>query len=134
MKMDDSDFDEYVEFYNENILWQNKRYFRDVENPLVMYNDQQFKRRYRFKKNTVVDVRLPLIGNFNKTMRSLYISPLLKILVALRFYATDSSQINNNNNRLFGPVILFKKTLGLIFTLLHLHIIYIAITINYCYL
>ena len=36
MKMDDSDFDEYVEFYNEKILWQNKRYFRDVESPLVI--------------------------------------------------------------------------------------------------
>ena len=36
-----------------------------------MYNDQQFKRRYRFNKNTVVDVLVPLIGNFNKTMRGL---------------------------------------------------------------
>ena len=26
--MDDSDFDEDVEFYNKNILQQNKRYFR----------------------------------------------------------------------------------------------------------
>ena len=92
--MDDSDFDEYVEFYNENMLWQNKRYFRDVENPLEMYNDQQFKRRYRFNKNTVVDVLIPLIGNFNTSMRGLPIPPLLKILVALRFYATASFQVS----------------------------------------
>ncbi|KAJ4425432.1 hypothetical protein ANN_28047 [Periplaneta americana] len=94
-KMDD-DFDEFIEFYNENenenVFRPNKRYIRDMENPLEMYSDQQFKRRYRFNKNTIVDILVPLIENHNTTMRSLPISPLLKILVALRFYATASFQ------------------------------------------
>ncbi|KAJ4437623.1 hypothetical protein ANN_17768 [Periplaneta americana] len=90
----DDDFDEFIEFYNENenVFRPNKRYIRDMENPLEMYSDQQFKRRYRFNKNTVVDILVPLIENHNTTMRGLPISPLLKILVALRFYATASFQ------------------------------------------
>ena len=58
--MDDSDFDE-DEFYNKNILWQKKK------STLEMYTNRQFKRRYRFNKNTFIDIVVPLIGNFNTT-------------------------------------------------------------------
>ncbi|KAJ4446849.1 hypothetical protein ANN_13548 [Periplaneta americana] len=68
---DDYDCDEFIESYNENEneFRQNKTYIRDMEDPLEMYNDQQFKRRYRFDKNTVVNVLVPLISIHNTTMR-----------------------------------------------------------------
>lgn len=40
-----------------------------MENSLEMYNDQQFKRRYRFDKNTVVNILVSLISIHNTTMR-----------------------------------------------------------------
>ncbi|KAJ4446912.1 hypothetical protein ANN_13613 [Periplaneta americana] len=68
---DDYDFTEFIEFYNENenVFPQNKKYIRDMEIPLEIYNDGQFKGRYRFDKNTVVDILVSLISIHNTTMR-----------------------------------------------------------------
>ena len=91
---DDNDFAEFVEFYEQRDFRVPKRYIRDMENPLETYTEQQFKRRFRFDKFTVVNILVPLIERVNINHRGLPISPLMKMLVALRFYATASFQVN----------------------------------------
>lgn len=57
----------------------------------------EFKKRYRFSKNTVKNVIMPLIADklshFNN--RGLPIPPEIQLLIALRFYATGSYQVCN---------------------------------------
>ncbi|XP_047521314.1 putative nuclease HARBI1 [Pieris napi] len=65
------------------------------QNPFELYSENEFKRRYRFFKHTVLNVILPLIITnlqpFNN--RGLPILPQLQILIALRFYATGCFQM-----------------------------------------
>lgn len=74
-----------------------KRYFRDYQNPFECYSDWEFKRRYRFSKNSVLFGILPLIeedlAKINN--RGLPISPVLQLLICLRFYSTASFQVSN---------------------------------------
>lgn len=72
----------------ENIRRVPKRYFRDYQNPFEFYNEIEFKRRFRFSKNSVMFGILPLIeqglGKINN--RGLPISPVIQLLICLRFY------------------------------------------------
>lgn len=38
-----------------------KRYLRDYQNPFEFYNEWEFKRRFRFSKNSIMFGVLPLI-------------------------------------------------------------------------
>lgn len=48
------DFDLYEsDIKNDNLVVRlQKRYIRDAENPLEYYSDEEFKKRFRFKKIT----------------------------------------------------------------------------------
>lgn len=72
-----------------------KRYFRDYQNPFEFYNDKEFKRRFRFSKNSVMFGILPLIeeGLARINNRGLPISPIIQLLICLRFYSTASFQV-----------------------------------------
>lgn len=74
-----------------------KRYIRDGQNPFEFYNEWEFKRRFRFSKQSVMFGILPLIeGGLRKiNNRGLPISPMLQLLVCLRYYATASFQVSN---------------------------------------
>ena len=75
------------------------RLFRDRTNPFEMYSEEEFKQRFRFKKQTVhlllhvissdLEHGLPNSNNF--------IPPILQIAVALRFYATGHFQITDGD-------------------------------------
>ena len=54
-----------------------KRYIRDMQNPMEMYNDQEFRKRYRFNKLTVVNVLVPMIVNITSSSRGIPIFILL---------------------------------------------------------
>lgn len=71
------------------------RYIRNWENPTEFYEDIQFKKRYRFSKRAVVDILLSLINNElqRNDNRGLPISPLMQLLITLRFYTTSSFQV-----------------------------------------
>lgn len=72
-----------------------KRYIRNWENPIGFFEDIPFRKRYRFSKEAVIEILLPLVNARlrNITNRGLPISPLLQLLITLRFYATSSFQV-----------------------------------------
>jgi len=88
------------EFVNENaenyIRWRlPKKYIRDGENPIEFYEDEPFKKRYRFNKRCVIEILLPLVYEQLKRddNRGLPVSPIMQLLITLRFYATSSFQV-----------------------------------------
>ena len=91
------DFLEYVDIVEEEINRQRlyKRYIRDHENPMGFFSDEEFRKRFRFSKATVVTVILPLVNEDLRTPdnRGLPISPLMQLLLCLRFYATCNFQV-----------------------------------------
>lgn len=99
--MADNNFDDYFEFLEvveeENNIVERlpKRYIRDAENPMEYYADEEFCRRYRFSKHVVTNIILPLIINGLEVPdnRGLSVSPLIKLLICLRFYATGNFQV-----------------------------------------
>lgn len=72
-----------------------KKYLRDYQNPFEIYSEWEFKRRFRFSKNSVMYGILPLIeeGLARINNRGLPISPILQLLICLRFYSTASFQV-----------------------------------------
>lgn len=56
-----------------------KRYIRDGQNPFEFYNEWEFKRRFRFKKESVMHCILPLIeeGLIKVNNRGLPIAPVI---------------------------------------------------------
>lgn len=74
-----------------------KRYIRDGENPIEYFNEQEFKIKFRFTKQSVMFGILPLIKDelTKPSNRGLPISPELQLLVCLRYYATASFQVSN---------------------------------------
>jgi len=92
-----NDSDNSVENDNteDGFRWLSKRYIRDWENPIEFYEDIPFKKRYRFNKGNVIDFLLPLVNNElrRNDNRGLPISPLMQLLITLRFYATSSFQV-----------------------------------------
>jgi len=73
-----------------------KRYIRDGQNPFEFFNDWEFKRRFRFSKNSIMFGIFPLIeeGLAKTNNRGLPISPIIQLLICLRFYSTASFQVN----------------------------------------
>lgn len=105
--MDNEFFNDSDEgFEDENVedrilLRLAKRYIRDWENPMEFFEDVPFRKRYRFNKGAIIEILLPLVNDklrrFNN--RGLPISPLMQLLITLRFYATSSFQIVNGDLR-----------------------------------
>lgn len=100
------DFEEILENI-DNPLGENRQgrvrkiYIRDVQNPMEFYDDREFRLRYRFQKETVAYIILPLINErlqkFNN--RGLPIPPILQLLTCLRFYATCNYQVVSGDLR-----------------------------------
>lgn len=91
---DIGDFFDYMDIMHNNRL--GKRYIRDVQNPIEYFSDAEFKTRYRFSKETIQYILLPLVHEELNHLgnRGLPISPLISFLTCLRFYATGSFQVN----------------------------------------
>ncbi len=70
---------------------RRERVFRDRENPLEVYDDEELRRRYRFRRETIVFL-VQMIGNMliHPTRRNHALPPLLQITIALRFLACGS--------------------------------------------
>jgi len=89
---DDESENEYLE---DRYAWRlAKRYIRDWENPIEFFDDIAFK-RYRFSKGAIIDILLPLVNWRLRrcSNRGLPFSPLMQLLITLRFYATSSFQV-----------------------------------------
>jgi hypothetical protein len=94
MDMDDS-LDDSSEDEDERDLRAPKRYIRDGQNPFEFYTDTEFKRRFRFSKDSVLHGILPRIQHelVKVNNRGLPIAPVMQLLVCLRFYATANYQV-----------------------------------------
>lgn len=97
--MDDEllEFYEFVEEMEEEEQQRRRlprRYIRDAENPIERFRDRDFQCRYRFLKSTVVEVLFPLMTDTVGDLRGLPLSPMVKLLTALRFYATGLYQVS----------------------------------------
>ncbi|CAI6359398.1 unnamed protein product [Macrosiphum euphorbiae] len=88
---DDSDEDIILQIL---INLPRPRRFRDRSNPLQDYDDLDFKCRFRLSKETFM-ILLHMIGDSikHKTNRSSSLSPVLQLLIALRYYATGAFQM-----------------------------------------
>ena len=73
---------------------RRERVFRDRINPLDIYDDHDFKLRYRFSRVSamyIIDEITPdLLTRYNNRLHT--IPPSLQVLLALRFYANGSFQ------------------------------------------
>lgn len=73
-----------------------KRYIRDANNPFEFYSDVEFKRRFRFSKDCILNGILPQIKDalLCENNRGLPINPVMQLLICLRFFATSSFQVS----------------------------------------
>lgn len=84
---------EDVFFENAIRLVPRPRIFRDRSNPFDLYNEAEFKCRYRFSRNTVMLLLNHIENNLvSITDRNHPIDPMNQLLIALRFYATGTFQ------------------------------------------
>src|SRR5580765_4273475 len=91
--MHELNFSSDEEEVEEILMRAPKRYLRDYQNPFEFYSEWEFKRRFRFSKNSVMFGILPLVGLARINNRGLPISPILQLLICLRFYSTASFQV-----------------------------------------
>ncbi|XP_020299384.1 putative nuclease HARBI1, partial [Pseudomyrmex gracilis] len=79
---------------DDNNVRVPKRYIRDWINPFQFYSNREFKRRFRFNKESILYGILPKIeeGLANINNRGLPVPPVFQVLICLRFYATGSFQ------------------------------------------
>lgn len=73
-----------------------KRYLRDRSNPFQHFYEEDFRARFRFTKEHVMHYLLPIIQEDlqKANNRGLPVSPVIQLLMALRFYASASYQVN----------------------------------------
>ncbi|CAK1589292.1 unnamed protein product [Parnassius mnemosyne] len=92
----EDDFDNYIqERINVQRRISTRKVIRDFQNPFDYYSANEFKSRYRFSKDIVLNILLPLINAdlLKVTSRGLPVPPIYQLLVALRFYSSGSFQI-----------------------------------------
>ncbi|XP_028042730.1 uncharacterized protein LOC114252454, partial [Bombyx mandarina] len=92
----ESSFEEFINYIFDSRVYNypSRRYLRDADNPLEVYDDDEFRKHYRLSKDSVVHILLPLLtNNSNENDRGLPLTPILQVLIALRFYATGNFQI-----------------------------------------
>ncbi|XP_071652749.1 putative nuclease HARBI1 [Temnothorax longispinosus] len=95
MELEVEDIEDYnFDDYNLENVRVRKRYIRDGQNTFEFYNNFEFKRRYRFNKESVLYGILPRIeeGLAKINNRGLPIPPVMQLLICLR-YATASFQL-----------------------------------------
>jgi len=87
---------EEIDFDDENVR-APKKYIRDWVNPFEFYSDQEFKRRFRFNKESVLYGILPKIkerlANINN--RDLSVPPVFQLLICLRVVFRLKNKIFN---------------------------------------
>ena len=76
-----------------NVHVRRVRHLRDRFNPLEEYDDEDFRLRFRLRKDSVSDLAKILDKDLqHQTRRGLPLTPMQQVLIALRFYATGTFQ------------------------------------------
>ena len=92
----DSSDDEMLLYYASYVRSRRiARVFRDRSNPLQEYSDVEFRVRFRLDKQCVIDLFDSIREHdyLNPSNRLGVTSPMNRLLVALRFYASGSFQV-----------------------------------------
>lgn len=75
-------------------LLPRPRVFRDRSNPFDMYDERDFKLRFRLGKDTVMDILREIGPQLEHvTHRNMAISAMMQVLITLRFFATGAFQM-----------------------------------------
>ncbi|KAJ4431790.1 hypothetical protein ANN_20395 [Periplaneta americana] len=88
----ENDFENFMEFVerNEENISVPKRYIRDMENPLEMYSELEFKKRYRFQINSKsLPSKETLRGHSDSSFRG---EGYIQCCVGVRLYDMYSNQ------------------------------------------
>ncbi|KAK4873006.1 hypothetical protein RN001_015035 [Aquatica leii] len=90
------DLYEFIQHVEDDLAYLliPRQVLRDNTNPLEVYTNNELYQRYRFCRNTIQTVLLPMVypQNNQDSNRGLPIPPIIKLCMALRFYATGSYQ------------------------------------------
>ena len=94
------DFDDDEEDYLDFELFENirvTRTIRDRSNPLIDFSDEEFRVRFRLGKDTVIAILSEIEHDLSYPSgeKNNSVSPLNQLLIALRFYATSTFQVDN---------------------------------------
>lgn len=72
---------------------RRQRVFRDRTNPLDVYNDAEFRERFRFRREDVLNLCEDIGDAIDVSMRQGSLPVSMQILIALRYFACGSFQI-----------------------------------------
>jgi hypothetical protein len=76
----------YLIVFNNNL--RKERVFRDRQNPLEVYNDEECVQRFRFDRQTIADICLLLYDDLKRpTSRTQSMPVVIIVCAALRFYS-----------------------------------------------
>ncbi|KAJ8877003.1 hypothetical protein PR048_021455 [Dryococelus australis] len=90
---------ETVEALQSSKIMIPRRIMRDATNPLESFSDEQFRRTFRFSKDTVVGEVFPLLNLQNpENERGLPVPPALQLLTALKFYGACGFQVSASSS------------------------------------
>jgi hypothetical protein len=89
----DSSSDEDMMEVDELLNLMIPRKIRDRSNPFTEYSDMEFRMRFRLRKQTVQTLMHRIINGLTDSTRNRAVSPLNRLLVTLRFYASSSFQV-----------------------------------------
>ncbi|XP_077490941.1 uncharacterized protein LOC144101647 [Amblyomma americanum] len=99
----DDSFSEFVDFVRRaedvtsdeacSFVHPLRRNLRDRQNPIQVYNNQEFLARYRFSKAAVLELLSMLPLHWNTDGRGCPVPPLLQLLVTLPFYGAGAFQV-----------------------------------------
>jgi hypothetical protein len=65
---------------------------RDMSNPMEAFSDRKFKEKFRFSKDTVRNMLLPLVYESLKAKHGRSHPPIMQMLITLRYLASNSFQ------------------------------------------
>lgn len=90
---DSSDSSSDDEVISEYILMRRPKVFRLRSSPLDIWDEEDFRKRYRISKETVVWIVTEIEDGLKRlTPRNYAVTPLEQFLITLRFYATGNMQ------------------------------------------
>lgn len=84
---------QYLHFQRMRNNLRRERLFRERMNPFEFYDEGEFQQRFRFRKDTVMDLIEMLRNDIHPASRRVGAIPShLQVLLALRLYATGQFQ------------------------------------------
>src|ERR1051325_2217490 len=92
----DEELFEIVGLYLDSARYRRPRVFRDRSNPVIAFNDDEFRMRFRLGKPCFLTLLGTLSVELQHTsVRLGYLPPVYQLLIALRFYAFGSFQVSS---------------------------------------